>query len=62
MPAFEIAEKVRCGGRYSAEIGGMNSSAPGALTSREAAARRRHDFAGENVAANRGLNYAGPSM
>ena len=50
MPALEIDENVRCGGKYSALVGGMNSSAPGALTSRATDARTRHAFDGENVA------------
>ena len=62
MPSFESGEKVRCGGRYSAEVGGMNSSAPGALTSREADARRRHDAPGLKMALKLGLNIAGPTM
>ena len=60
IAAFEIGENVRCGGRYSALDGGRNSSAPGALTSRYAAARTRHDRAGVNVAEKRGLKSDGP--
>ena len=60
MPAFEIGENVRCGGRYSALVGGMNSSAPGALTSRAAAARTRHAFDGETVTREARAEERGP--